>query len=53
VRESGRRRGRGESWYDGDTINYGIGQGFLLVTVLQVEYVDGDIPLQKKRNFLF
>jgi penicillin-binding protein 2 len=26
----------GESWYDGDTINYGIGQGFLLVTVLQV-----------------
>ncbi len=26
----------GENWYDGDTINYGIGQGFLLVTVLQV-----------------
>ncbi|MBN1897791.1 MAG: penicillin-binding protein 2 [Spirochaetes bacterium] len=26
----------GENWYDGDTINYGIGQGFLLSTVLQV-----------------
>jgi len=26
----------GENWYDGDTINYGIGQGFLLVTVLQI-----------------
>ena len=25
-----------ESWYDGDTINLGIGQGFLLTTVLQV-----------------
>ncbi len=27
----------GEPWYDGDTINMGIGQGFVLATVLQVE----------------
>ncbi len=26
----------GEPWYDGDTINMGIGQGFILSTVLQV-----------------
>lgn len=26
----------GENWYDGDTINLGIGQGFILCSVLQV-----------------
>jgi len=26
----------GENWFDGDTINYGIGQGFVLTTVIQV-----------------
>ncbi len=26
----------GENWYDGDTINVGIGQGFILTTILQV-----------------
>ncbi len=26
----------GEAWYDGDTINMGIGQGFILSTIIQV-----------------
>ncbi len=31
-----KKRVFGEPWYDGDTINLGIGQGFLLTTVLQI-----------------
>ena len=32
-----------EPWYDGDSINYGIGQGFLQVTPLQMAVVYGAI----------
>ena len=31
-----KRANRGEPWYDGDTLNFGIGQGFLTSTPLQL-----------------
>lgn len=31
-----KKRNRGESWYLGETFNYGIGQGYLLATPLQL-----------------
>lgn len=33
-----KKKSYGESWYPGDTLNCGIGQGFLLVTPLQLAY---------------
>ncbi|MDD5594105.1 MAG: penicillin-binding protein 2 [Candidatus Margulisbacteria bacterium] len=38
----------GESWYDGDSINYGIGQGFVQVTPLQMAAVYGTIAVGKR-----
>lgn len=35
---SWKKRAIGEQWYLGDTYHYGIGQGFLLVTPLQVNF---------------
>ena len=34
-----KRRRFGENWYQGDTINYSIGQGYLLMTPLQIARV--------------
>ena len=39
---------RGEQWYDGDSINYGIGQGFLQVTPLQMALVYGTIATGRR-----
>ena len=38
----------GEQWYDGDSINYGIGQGFVQVTPLQMAAVYGTIATGKR-----
>jgi len=35
----GKRSRLGESWYQGDTVNYAIGQGFLLMTPMQLARV--------------
>ena len=37
-----------EQWYDGDSINYGIGQGFTQVTPLQMAVVYGTIASGKR-----
>ena len=37
-----------EPWYDGDSINYGIGQGFVQVTPLQMAAVYGTIAMGKR-----
>lgn len=37
-----------EPWYDGDSINYGIGQGFVQVTPLQMAAVYGTIASGKR-----
>ncbi len=34
--EEWKQENRGEAWFSGDTVNMGIGQGFLLVTPLQI-----------------
>ncbi|HVN67894.1 MAG TPA: penicillin-binding protein 2, partial [Candidatus Sulfotelmatobacter sp.] len=39
----------GEPWYDGDSINYGIGQGFLQVTPLQMAQVYGTIAVGRRQ----
>jgi penicillin-binding protein 2 len=31
-----KRRNKREAWYEGDTVNYAIGQGYLLVTPIQI-----------------
>ncbi|OGC12309.1 penicillin-binding protein 2 [candidate division WOR-1 bacterium RIFOXYA12_FULL_52_29] len=38
-----KKRALGEGWYEGDSINYGIGQGFLQVTPIQMAKVYGTI----------
>ncbi|MFA5034805.1 MAG: penicillin-binding protein 2 [Candidatus Margulisiibacteriota bacterium] len=44
VPDSGwKKRVYGEEWYDGDSINYGIGQGFLQVTPIQMAKIYGSI----------
>ncbi|MBI5078599.1 penicillin-binding protein 2 [Candidatus Saganbacteria bacterium] len=37
-----------ETWYEGDSINYGIGQGFLQVTPLQMAVVYGTVASGKR-----
>lgn len=39
---------RKEAWYDGDSINYGIGQGFVQVTPIQMALVYGTIATGKR-----
>ena len=41
--EEWKLRARGEKWYQGDTVNLGIGQGDLLVTPVQVAYLAATI----------
>jgi len=36
----------GENWYDGDTVNVGIGQGFILTTILQIANMTAAIANQ-------
>jgi len=43
-----KKRVRGEQWYEGDSINYGIGQGFLQVTPLQLALIYGEIATGKR-----
>lgn len=43
-----KKRIYGEQWYDGDSINYGIGQGFVQVTPLQLALVYGEIAVGKR-----
>ncbi|MFA6170343.1 MAG: penicillin-binding protein 2 [Candidatus Margulisiibacteriota bacterium] len=51
VPDSGwKKRIYGESWYDGDSINYGIGQGFLQVTPVQMAKVYGSIATGRERQ---
>ncbi|MFH1389868.1 MAG: penicillin-binding transpeptidase domain-containing protein [Candidatus Margulisiibacteriota bacterium] len=38
-----KQRALGEGWYEGDSINYGIGQGFLQVTPVQMAKLYGTI----------
>jgi penicillin-binding protein 2 len=37
-----------EKWYEGDSINYGIGQGFVLVSPLQMATLYGEIATGKR-----
>ena len=41
---------RGEKWYQGDTVNLGIGQGDLLVTPVQVAYLAATIANQGRAS---
>jgi penicillin-binding protein 2 len=43
-----KRRIYGEQWYEGDSVNYGIGQGFLQVTPLQLALIYGEIATGKR-----
>ncbi|MCU0641696.1 MAG: penicillin-binding protein 2 [Candidatus Margulisbacteria bacterium] len=38
----------GEQWYEGDSINYGIGQGFVQVTPLQMALLYGELATGKR-----
>ncbi|MFA5114309.1 MAG: penicillin-binding protein 2 [Candidatus Margulisiibacteriota bacterium] len=38
----------GEQWYEGDSLNYGIGQGFLQVTPLQMALIYGEVATGKR-----
>jgi len=44
-----KRQRRGEAWYPGDTLNTGIGQGFMLVTPLQLGVVSATLANRGKR----
>jgi penicillin-binding protein 2 len=43
-----KKRVWGEQWYEGDSINYGIGQGFLQVTPLQMALIYSEIATGKR-----
>lgn len=43
-----KKKVRGEAWYEGDSINYGIGQGFVQVTPLQMAEVYAAIASGKR-----
>jgi len=44
-----KRERRGEAWYPGDTLNTGIGQGFMLVTPLQLGAMSATLANRGKR----
>ncbi|MHA7840945.1 MAG: penicillin-binding protein 2 [Gammaproteobacteria bacterium] len=44
-----KRRTRGTSWYPGDTVSAGIGQGYMLSTPLQLASAVGTIAMEGKR----
>jgi len=46
--EEWKRKYLGEAWYDGDSINYGIGQGFLQATPLQMAAVYAAVATGKR-----
>lgn len=41
-----KRRARGEQWYEGETLNYGIGQGYLTATPLQLAVMTARIAAE-------
>jgi len=44
-----KRRVKGEPWYGGETVSVGIGQGYILVTPLQLSYGAATIANRGKR----
>lgn len=46
--EEWKKKQLGEPWYDGDSINYGIGQGFLQVTPIQMAALYGAVATGKR-----
>jgi len=44
------KRPEDQTWYPGETVNFGIGQGYLLVTPLQLAHIAG-ILAERGRNF--
>ncbi|GIT49024.1 MAG: hypothetical protein Ct9H300mP14_09520 [Gammaproteobacteria bacterium] len=47
-----KKKNRQESWYPGETIITGIGQGYLLVTPLQLAYATARWPIEGMRSGL-
>ncbi len=41
-----KRKARGEKWYEGETLNYGIGQGYLTTTPLQLALMTARIAAE-------
>lgn len=46
-----KKKHRGQEWFAGDTVNIGIGQGYMLATPLQIAYATAIIANRGKRIF--